>query len=119
MMGEYVRVLRQFRLKAIRDLTSKDKERGGRYEAAVFPKGVTNNQRSSEIREEILCPVVDGCPHQHWNCVLGRCTACPKYVIPEKEKAVANEAPKIRFPNYKKTNQVHCSWTFRSCKKVM
>ena len=103
MMGEYVRVLRQFRLKAIRDLTSKDKERGGRYEAAVFPKGVTINQRSSKIREEILCPVVDGCPHQHWNCVLGRCTACPKYVIPEEEKALANEAPKIRFPNYKKT----------------
>ena len=60
MMGEYVRVLCQFRLKVIRDLTSKDKERGGRYEAAVFPKGVTNNQRSSKIREEILCPVVVG-----------------------------------------------------------
>ena len=95
----------QFCLKLLRDLNSKDKERGGRYEAVVFPKGRDKNQQTSDIREEILCPVVDGCVHQHWNCVLGRCTACPKYVIPQEERATGNEASKIWFSNYIKTTK--------------
>ena len=49
MMGDYVRVLCQFCLKLLRDLNSKDKERGGRYEAVVFRKKETrtNNQVTS------------------------------------------------------------------------
>ena len=84
MMREYQRIVRQYRLKLLRLLTGLDKERGARYEDAVFPKGIEYQQRPSELREEMLCPAIVACGHQHWKCVLGRCDACPRYEIPQE-----------------------------------
>lgn len=52
MIGECMTVLCQFCLKLLRDLTRKDKERGGCYKAVNFPKGIANNQRASDTSEK-------------------------------------------------------------------
>ena len=46
-------------------MISKEKDRGGCYEVFVLPEGIANNQQTSEIQEDILCPVIDDCVCQH------------------------------------------------------
>lgn len=75
-------------------------ERLKTYKQHVLPNNNTPlHKKTRDAIKEVMCPIVDSFEHNHWKCVTGKCTNCPKYNIPLDEEA-NTEADNIRFHVY-------------------
>ena len=101
MIEVYQRTVQQFLFRLVTKLTGVDKARSENYEMVVFPHRKYVQERESDVREKSMSPMPNMSIHQKWKCFLGKCTVCPTYAIPDKEKGTSNESPVIIFRTYK------------------
>jgi hypothetical protein len=53
------------------------------------------------VLTEMTCQNIKDTKFPPWNCVLGNCMDCPRYLVPRYEDDVSNNAPRINFMMYK------------------
>jgi hypothetical protein len=63
------------------------------------------HEKPRDALKEVQCEKVDDVGLPHWNCVLGRCSDCPTYPVPEEEKGTTDESPTIQFHVYENFTQ--------------